>query len=472
MRFALVLALCALGCSKPAPPDTLAAPVPSASAPASAAAASGMAAAAGVVSPSMRHGLPWYEDAPAAALAAARAQGKLVLVDLWAPWCHTCLSMQDFVLTAENLPKVAERFVLLAVDTERESNAAFLEKLPVGVWPTFYVVDPEQKVLGRWLGAASAGQFVRFLAEGERAAALQGHATGAVNDPLALLVAGDEQATRGDFRAAAERYGEALGLAPADWPRRPDALVSRITTLSKSSQDQACAELGASAAAQTGASASAVDFAHYALSCAERAGDAALAARARRAVEPRLESLCERGSSELSPDDRADACDKLSDARTALGDEAGAKSALTQRLAVLEAAVQGKPSQAIAAYDWAFTDTLIELGRADQALARSLARERERPDDYNPPQHQARAYKALARYQEGLVAIDRALSLAYGPRKIGFMTLKADLLIGAGQKDAAKQVVTEQLAAYRALPAGQQQPAAEARVAKRLAEWQ
>src|SRR5688572_30444930 len=161
MRASLVLALLVAACSKPAPPDTRAA------APAPSAAASSSTAASPSATPSVRHGLPWYEDAPAAALAAARAQGKLVLVDLWAPWCHTCLSMQDFVLTAENLPRIAERFVLLAVDTERESNAAFLEALPVGVWPTFYVVDADKKLLGRWLGAASAAQFVRFLAEGE-----------------------------------------------------------------------------------------------------------------------------------------------------------------------------------------------------------------------------------------------------------------------------------------------------------------
>jgi hypothetical protein len=360
------------------------------------------------------------------------------------------------------------------VDTERAENAAFLEKVPVGVWPTFYVVTPDKvEVLGRWLGAASPAQFVRFLAEGERARALRAAPAGATDDPLALLVAADERAARGDFVAAAEGYDKALKLAPADWARRPETLVARMTALYKSQQDAACLELARSGLEQTGRSASAVDFSSYALSCAERAAlPGAETEPLFRKVEQRMSTLCEQGSPELTPDDHADACDKLADARSALGDKAGSQRALEQRLSILEEAVRDKPADIVVTYDWAFTDTLLALGRAEQSLARSIQRERELPKDYNPPQHQARAYKELRRYSEGLAAIDRALSLAYGPRKVGFYGLKADLLIGAGPKDAAKQLVQEQLAAYRALPAGQKQAAAEARVEKRLKEWQ
>jgi tetratricopeptide (TPR) repeat protein len=138
---------------------------------------------------------------------------------------------------------------------------------------------------------------------------------------------------------------------------------------------------------------------------------------------------------------------------------------------VLEQAAQGLPDDVAVAYDWAFTDTLLALGRPEQALTRALARERALPDNYNPPQYAARAYQALGRYAEGLAAIDRALGLAYGPRKIGFLTLKADLLQGAGRSAEALDTVRAQLAAYRALPAGQRQPAAEARVERRLRDW-
>ncbi|HSU39647.1 MAG TPA: thioredoxin family protein, partial [Polyangiaceae bacterium] len=114
--------------------------------------------------------LEWYRDDPDGALARARREHKLVVVDLWAAWCHTCLSMRQFVLTGSNLPGANARYVFLAIDTELEQNAEFLRRFPTSGWPTFYVLSPDgPSVCGRWLGAASPGQFARFLADAERA---------------------------------------------------------------------------------------------------------------------------------------------------------------------------------------------------------------------------------------------------------------------------------------------------------------
>ncbi len=114
--------------------------------------------------------LEWYRDDPNGAFARARREHKLVVVDLWAAWCHTCSSMQKFVLTGSKLPGANARYVFLAMDTEREQNAEFLRHFPTSGWPTFYVLSPDgPSVRGRWLGAASPGQFARFLADAERA---------------------------------------------------------------------------------------------------------------------------------------------------------------------------------------------------------------------------------------------------------------------------------------------------------------
>jgi thioredoxin-like negative regulator of GroEL len=425
--------------------------------------------------PHVRNGIAWYEDAPDAAFAAARASGKRVVVDLWAPWCHTCLSMQNVVMTAANLPAMADRFVWLAVDTEREENASLLERLPVAVWPTFYVVDAgpadaaRVDIRGRWLGAASAEQFSRFLSESDRLPSAS--SAGGAADAASALATADALAAQGRHADAAAAYAALLERAPQSWPRRPETLVALMTALWKAKDIDTCLRVAESSLGQTGAAASAVDFSSYALECAAQAQPGSDRSTAlRRAIAQRLEPSCKLGTPELSPDDRADACDKLATARAALGDAEGAREATRARLAVLERAAAKTPPELAITYDWARTDALLQLGRAEEALAIATEREQQLPQNYNPPHYRAKSYKALGRWTEGLAAIDRALSLAYGPRKIGLLGLKADLLLGAGRDADARATLSDQLSQYRALPAGQRQPSAEARVEQRLRE--
>jgi tetratricopeptide (TPR) repeat protein len=419
-----------------------------------------------------RHGLAWYEDAPEAAIRAASAAQQLLVVELWAPWCHSCLSMQNFVLSAENLPTFAERFTWLAIDTERIENASFTSQLPVGVWPTFYVVTPELEVHGRWLGAASPAQFARFLSDSQQTFELAQSAKLPPDDARSLVRAADRLATRQEFTEAASKYAQALAAAPMAWPRRADVLVSHISALFKAKAFPQCLEVANRHMGDTGVAASAVDFAYYALECASARApsDGATALATQKLVQARLDGLCRQGSAELSPDDRADACDKLASVLRALTKTAEARSATEQRLAILEHAAAGKPDEVAAAYDWARTDALLALGRAEDALALASARERALPQNYNPPHYLAKSYKQLGKWPEGLAAIERALALAYGPRRVGLLSLKVELLLGAGRQPEAIAVLRDQLGQYRALPVGQKQPAAEGRVEKRLAE--
>ena len=76
------------------------------------------------------------------ALAEARANGRLLFVDAWAPWCHTCLSMRKEVLERPELGAYADRFVFAAVDTDRPESATFLERYTLKAWPTFFVIEP------------------------------------------------------------------------------------------------------------------------------------------------------------------------------------------------------------------------------------------------------------------------------------------------------------------------------------------
>ena len=53
--------------------------------------------------------------------------------------------MQAYVYTDAKLAPFAERFVWLAIDTEKPGNAATVAKFPVGAWPSMYVIDPQTR---------------------------------------------------------------------------------------------------------------------------------------------------------------------------------------------------------------------------------------------------------------------------------------------------------------------------------------
>ncbi|MEO7794971.1 MAG: thioredoxin family protein, partial [Thermoanaerobaculia bacterium] len=97
--------------------------------------------------------VPFIEDDYPKALAQARARHLPIFLEAWAPWCHSCRSMQAYVYTDAKLAPFADRFVWLAIDTEKAGNAATVAKFPVGAWPSMYVIDPQSETISfRWTG--------------------------------------------------------------------------------------------------------------------------------------------------------------------------------------------------------------------------------------------------------------------------------------------------------------------------------
>src|ERR1043165_6912433 len=91
--------------------------------------------------------MAWIADDLPSALQCAAKRKQAVVLDLWAPWCHTCLSMQTTVFTDASFEADASKFVFAALDTDRDANAAAVAKYPPSAWPTFYVIGPDEQVL-------------------------------------------------------------------------------------------------------------------------------------------------------------------------------------------------------------------------------------------------------------------------------------------------------------------------------------
>lgn len=119
-------------------------------------------------------GLPFIRDDYDRALALARERKLPLFVDAWAPWCHSCLSMERTVFPDPRLRPMADRFVWLSLNTEKEESVAFLQKFPQTVWPTFTILDPEsERPLARSLGSLTVDELLGLLGDALRAAAAE-----------------------------------------------------------------------------------------------------------------------------------------------------------------------------------------------------------------------------------------------------------------------------------------------------------
>ena len=116
----------------------------------------------------------WRADLPGA-LSQARSEDKLVLLDFtgsdWCPWCirfdHEVLSTDQFAVYAK------ARLVLVKLDFPRhteqdaalkQANQELCQKFNVDEFPTYILLSPSGKELGRQVGYAEGGPSA-FIAE-------------------------------------------------------------------------------------------------------------------------------------------------------------------------------------------------------------------------------------------------------------------------------------------------------------------
>ena len=115
-------------------------------------------------------------------------------------------------------------------------------------------------------------------------------------------------------------------------------------------------------------------------------------------------------------------------------------------------AAKGRTPEARAAFDPHRITAYLGLGQPERGIPMLEASERDFPDDYNPPARLALAYRGMKRYDEALAASDRALKLAYGPRKLVLLNARADIYEKKGDPAGARKTREEALAWAESLP--------------------
>jgi tetratricopeptide (TPR) repeat protein len=352
------------------------------------------------------------------------------------------------VLNDPALAKHAGRFAWLSIDGENSANAAFVERLGVSGYPTFYVLDGASgDVALRWYGSLTAAEFERLLDDGEHAVAARGGTPAET-----ALARADRLAARNKAADAADAYAETLTIAPPAWPARGRAVVSLLDALTKAGDVEKCAAVAERETPGLERGPSFANAAASGLACAAGAPEtAAWRAPAITALEPLVVESLDLAS--VLGDDRSSAYQTLVDLRQGRGDEAGAKAMAESWMAFLEASAAGAKSvEERAALDGHRVAAAIALGDPARAVPALETSQRDLPNDYNPPARLAVLYREMGRYDESLAASKRALDMAYGARKLRIFDARADTYTKMGDAAAARRTLDEALRYADTLP--------------------
>ncbi len=169
-------------------------------------------------------GPKFIDDDYAKALKQAKKEKKLLFIDAWAPWCHSCVAMKEQVFTRPAFTAFEKDVVFASIDTEKTKSDAFLKKFPIEVWPTLFFIDPvKETVVLKWIGSADETQ-MQALLEAAR------------GGPGALRDADDALAT-GKSEVAAEKYKAVLETGDV----KARTVLSMLSAMALAKQSEACA---------------------------------------------------------------------------------------------------------------------------------------------------------------------------------------------------------------------------------------
>lgn len=375
-------------------------------------------------------GIAWIEDDWSRAKAQAIEAGQLVAVDVWATWCHTCLSMKHYVLTDAAMKETAPKHTWLMLDFDKPDNAAFFSKVPVSAFPTFLVVDPKsESVVARWVGSGTAAQMAGFY----------GTADAKSKDPLVL---GNRALVKEDFKGAKKIFEAALKKKDLDQAART-RLLNGWAEAAWKSDPRACAREGAKKIGEVDETAPGIDFIAVVAMCAEELPEAEKKA-VFTAVRDRLVTVAAGEMKALAIDDRSGLYAVLIEAYTGLGATEDANKTATVRLAMLEeAAAKAESAEKRATFDSHRLEEYLRASRFDDAEKMLLASEIAQPNDFNHPYRLAVLYKKSGKTNEGLAAVDRALAKGYGARRLRLYSAKVDLLIQKKNWEWARKAVAD-----------------------------
>ncbi|MEQ1505049.1 MAG: thioredoxin domain-containing protein [Myxococcota bacterium] len=356
-------------------------------------------------------------DAATAAFERAKLSGKPVLLDFSAVWCPPCNQLAAEVLDAG--PPDLDAFEVAVLDVDHPSSFPFKDRYGIDGYPTVVVATADGAERSRVVGYPGREAFLGWLASApsssdaadlarppaeltpERAATLawQLVQAGSEDEAQPLL---DRAAGADTVDAHLARFGVAPSQAELDW-------------------------LLAHAPDRAGR------FAGFAASAEGLAPDAV-----QRTIEAALRSA--RGT---------ETADALGYAASLTTDPARIRELNAAAAGVVASAMTGDPARDKSNVTW-LAHLLEDSGDPDAAVALLRQWSATHPDEPTFELSLAGLLTRIGRFEEAVVAADRAVATGWGDNRLRAVTAKAKALIALGRLDEAKAAVRAELAAQPA----------------------
>jgi thiol:disulfide interchange protein len=108
-------------------------------------------------------GSPKFLTSYDAAVTAAKAQNKPVVMVFSAVWCPPCQVMKKSVYPSKEVTPLHDKFVWAYLDTDEEANASAAQKHGVSGIPHIEFLNSQGKSLGNQVGSTSPAEFAGTL---------------------------------------------------------------------------------------------------------------------------------------------------------------------------------------------------------------------------------------------------------------------------------------------------------------------
>lgn len=174
----------------------------------------------------------WRRDLTSA-LQDAQASKKVAMIDFYADWCALCRRFDSETYSDAEVIRLAEQFVAVRQDTEKEGKAA-AARYQVEDLPAILFVDGDGKViarLNRFQPPKSFAATMRRVLDSQSISALEERLKSAAEDLEAIASLGGAYATVGNWKGAMEMGDRAWSLDPKNSNERFAGMYNAIGDL-------------------------------------------------------------------------------------------------------------------------------------------------------------------------------------------------------------------------------------------------